>query len=165
MAKVMLVCAVPLVLVWLAATVFLVAAGREEGKGGGVEAVVIAMERGALNRSDRGDPGGFFEISDPEVTYFDPFLEQPIRGLEALREYSREFYKGFPKDDVCSGEMTNVKVQVVGDVAVLTFNYTTKLEKSGRVNRWNTTEVYWKTKHGWRIIHTHWSFLKPALAK
>ena len=25
---------------------------------------------------------------------------------------------------------------------------------------WNATEVYRRTKNGWRIIHTHWSLVK-----
>jgi ketosteroid isomerase-like protein len=27
------------------------------------------------------------------------------------------------------------------------------------------TEVYRRDPEGWRIIHTHWSFLKPQLAQ
>ncbi|MFB3905299.1 MAG: DUF4440 domain-containing protein [Acidobacteriota bacterium] len=130
------------------------------GKDNDPASLIIAMERAALDRSDKGDPNGFLEISSPDVTYFDPFLDKPIRGLDALRTY----YRGFPSDEPASGEMHNVEVQVSGDVAVLTFNYTVKLEKSGQVNRWNTTEVYRRTKDGWRIIHTHWSFNKPVLA-
>lgn len=136
-------------------------AGLVRGKDNDVASVIIRMERAALDGSDKGDPSRFLEISAPDVSYVDPFLEQPIRGLDALREYC----KGFPSDEPGSGEMENAKVQVAGDVAVLTFNYTTKLEKSGRVTRWNCTEVYRQTKDGWRIISTHWSFLKPALAK
>ncbi|HXK60656.1 MAG TPA: DUF3225 domain-containing protein [Acidobacteriota bacterium] len=122
--------------------------------------VIIAMERAALDRSDKGDPGGFLEISAPDVTYFDPFLSEPIHGLEALREY----YKRFSVEEPVSGVMENIKVQFAGDVAVLTFNYTTRFPKSGREVRWNTTEVYRYTKDGWRIIHTHWSLRQPKLA-
>ncbi len=60
--------------------------------------------------------------------------------------------------------MSDANVQVAGDVAVLTFNYESTTEKSGRVTRWNSTEVYRRTPDGWRIIHTHWSYLKPRLA-
>jgi ketosteroid isomerase-like protein len=56
--------------------------------------------------------------------------------------------------------MSNSKVQVAGDVAVLTFNYATASERS-RGRGWNVTEVYRRTPNGWRIIHTHWSYLKP----
>ncbi len=124
-----------------------------------VPSTILAMERAALDRSDRGDPDGFLEISDPEVTYFDPDLERPIYGLEALRAY----YHTAPFSVQSSGEMSNAKVQSSGDVAVLTFNYTSKILKPQRVIRWNATEVYRRTSNGWRIIHTHWSYLKPQV--
>ncbi len=123
---------------------------------GETAAKIIAMERAAL---ERGDPDAFLEISEPEVTYFDPELEQPIHGLEALRAY----YHSFPASEPSSGTMTNAKVQVSGNVAVLTFNYTSRTSR--RVVRWNATEVYRQGINGWRIIHTHWSYLKPQLAK
>lgn len=122
--------------------------------------VILRMERAALDRSDRGDVGGFLEISAPDVTYFDPFLDKPIRGLDALRAYYAKMSGASGK-----GEMSNAHVQAAGDTAVLTFQYVYRFDNSDRAERWNTTEVYKKTKDGWRIIHTHWSFLKPALAK
>lgn len=33
---------------------------------------VLALERAALDRWGRGDPGGCLEICAPDVTYFDP---------------------------------------------------------------------------------------------
>jgi len=122
---------------------------------------IIAMERAALDRSDNGDPDGFLEISDPDVVYFDPFLEAPIHGLEALRAY----YRRNPGYEQGSGELINPRVQVLGDVAVLTFNYVSRRQRSRRITRWNATEVYRRTGDGWRIIHTHWSFTKPQLAQ
>lgn len=124
--------------------------------GGGAASEIIALERAALDRSDRGDPGGFLEISDPEVSYLDPFLEKPIHGLDALREY----YRGFRVAEPGSGEMVAPKVQLFGDVALLTFRYVTTTRRSRRVTRWNTTEVYRRTKAGWRIVHTHWSLVQ-----
>jgi ketosteroid isomerase-like protein len=122
------------------------------------QSMILAMERAALDRSDKGDPGGFLEISDPDVTYFDPLIEEPIHGLEALRAY----YRQWPALAPSKNEMTNAKVQVSGEVAVLTFNYTSKTPKG--VVRWNTTEVYRRGAKGWRIIHTHWAYRKPQLA-
>ncbi len=126
-----------------------------------VPSTILAIERAALDRSDRGDTEGFLEISDPEVTYFDPFLERPIHGLDALRAY----YHKAPASEQAPGEMSNVKVQSSGDVAVLTFNYASKTLKPQRVTRWNATEVYRRTSNGWRIIHTHWSYLKPQVTQ
>jgi len=120
-----------------------------------VAATIIAMERAALDRSDRLDPGGFLEISDPDVVYIDPSLERPLVGLDALRKYYESFANsGSP----VVGEMLNAKVKVTGDVAVLTFNYR---RTDGKGPRWNATEVYHMTRDGWRIIHTHWSYVKP----
>jgi hypothetical protein len=127
-----------------------------------VSSTIVAIERAALDRSDRGDPEGFLEISDPEVSYFDPTLERPIHGLGALRAY----YRSWPASEPASGVMSNVKVQGSADVAVLTFNYASKtLEPPQRVTRWNATEAYRRTSNGWRIIHTHWSYLKPQVTQ
>jgi len=124
-----------------------------------VAATIIAMERKALDQSDQLDPEGFLKISDPGVVYIDPGLERPIVGLDNLRKYYKSFgSSGTP----APGEMLNSKVQVMGDTAVLTFNYR---RKDGKEPRWNATEVYHKTKDGWRIVHTHWSYIKPQAPK
>ncbi|MFB3853868.1 MAG: nuclear transport factor 2 family protein [Vicinamibacterales bacterium] len=122
-------------------------------------ATIIAMERAALDRSDELDPEGFLEISDPGVVYIDPALERPIVGLENLRKYYESFGgSGTP----AAGEMLDSNVQVMGDAAVLTFNYR---RKDGKGPRWNATEVYRRTEEGWRIVHTHWSYIKPQPPK
>jgi ketosteroid isomerase-like protein len=49
---------------------------------------------------------------------------------------------------------------------VLTFNlisYRTDDGDERVVSTWNSTEVYRKTSAGWRIAHSHWSFVKPEL--
>lgn len=120
-----------------------------------VAATIIAMERAALDQSDRLDASGFLKISDPGVVYIDPGLEQPIVGLENLRKYYGSFAVG---GTPTPGEMLNAQVQVVGDTAVLTFSYR---RKDGKEPRWNATEVYHRTRDGWRIVHTHWSYIKP----
>jgi hypothetical protein len=121
---------------------------------------IISLERAALDRSDRGDAEAFLELSDPSVSYFDPSLAEPIRGLKALAAY----YRGLPKYEGGTGEMFNADVQVAGDVAVLTFRYDSKVTRTGHVTHWNATEVYRRTPAGWRIIHTHWAYNKPNLA-
>lgn len=124
-----------------------------------VAATIIAMERAALDQSDRLDAGGFLAISDPGVVYIDPGLEQPIIGLENLRKYYGSFAVG---GTPTPGEMLNSQVQVAGETAVLTFNYR---RKDGKEPRWNATEVYHRTRDGWRIVHTHWSYIKPQAPK
>ncbi len=136
---------------------FLIAAAPEKQD---VASVIIKMERAALDRSDKGDTDGFLEISDPDVVYFDPFLDEPIHGLKELTAY----YHKNSGDDPGRGEMLRTRVTVAGDMAVLTFNYVSTKPGSGSTRCWNATEVYRRSQGVWRIIHTHWSLTKPVLA-
>jgi hypothetical protein len=56
-------------------------------------------------------------------------------------------------------ELINPKVQLVGNAAVLTFNYLSR-DASGAEERWNCTEVYRHDGRQWQIIQTHWSRTK-----
>ncbi len=114
------------------------------------------MERAALDRWGKGDPSGFLEISAPDVVYFDPFTERRLDGIDALTALYEKIRGQVHVDRY---ELLNPKVQLVGDAAVLTFNY---VSYSGeKENRWNCTEVYRRADASWCIIQTHWSFTQP----
>jgi ketosteroid isomerase-like protein len=121
---------------------------------------IIAMERSALDRWGNGDPSGFLEISDKDVVYFDPLQPKRINGIGELRALY-ESIRG--KVRVARYELLEPRVQVVGDAAVLTFNYTSE-GFDGSTSRWNCTEVYQRRNNEWRIIQTHWSLTQPKLA-
>lgn len=115
-------------------------------------AAIIALERAALDRWGRGDPSGYLEISAPEVTYFDPYLPHRLDGHPALAEWYAPLTGTIHIDH---DEMLNPRVQLAGEVAVLTFNLASS---SGAMEmNWNCTEVYRRYGEDWRIIHTHWS--------
>jgi len=62
--------------------------------------------------------------------------------------------------------MLGAAVQHVGDVALLSFNLVSYRTDDGReraISRWNSTEAYRRTPQGWRIFHSHWSFIRPEL--
>ncbi|MBI5244519.1 MAG: nuclear transport factor 2 family protein [Elusimicrobia bacterium] len=122
---------------------------------------IVAQERKALDRWGNGDPGEFVELSAPEVTYFDPHLERRIDGQEALRDYYASLAGKIRIDRY---ELLNPKVQVHGDIAVLTFNYVSWSTAGGKTteSRWNCTEVYARIDREWRIIQTHWSLTRPG---
>lgn len=124
-----------------------------------VSAQILALERRALDRWGKGDPDGFLEINDPDVVYFDPFQPARIDGLPALRQLYNE-WRG--KIRIDSYEIVDPKVQVHGDVAILTFRFVSQGSESKM--HWNTTEIYRRREEGWRIIHSHWSFTQPKLA-
>lgn len=121
---------------------------------------IIAMERAALDRWGKGDPDGFLEVSDPEVVYFDPFVERRINGREELKKLYEQV-RG--KIHIERYEMIDPKVHIEGDVALLTFNFVS--HGSEGAMRWNTTEVYRRKDGKWRIVHTHWSLTQPKLAQ
>lgn len=120
-----------------------------------IAAAVLALERAALDRWGKGDPDGFLEICDPEVSYFDPFQERRVDGREALGALYDTF-KG--QVQIERDEIVDPRVQVVGDVAILTFNFVS-FGSEGAAH-WHATEAYRRYQETWRIIHTHWSLLK-----
>ncbi len=117
---------------------------------------IIGMERAALERWNHGDPYGFLEISHPDVVYFDPSQERRLNGLAALTSLYEPVGGQIRVDRY---EIIDPKVQVYGDVALLTYNYLS--ERQGETQHWNCTEVYLKSPGSpWRIVHTHWSRTK-----
>jgi hypothetical protein len=46
---------------------------------------LVALERSALDRWIRLDPQGYLDLQAPEVTYFDPFTERRVDGLDAMQ--------------------------------------------------------------------------------
>ena len=90
--------------------------------------------------------------------------DKRIDGLDAIKVMQAPITG---KVHVDRYDMIDPKVQHHGDIAVLTFNllsYRTGADgKETVVGRWNSTEVYRKTGGTWRIIHVHWSYLKPEL--
>ena len=120
--------------------------------------LLIGMERAAMVRWGNGDPDGFLEISDPDVSYFDPFTDRRLDGIESLRALYHQIRGQVRLDRF---EFLEPRVQVAGDAAVLTFRF--ESHGSDGSMQWNTTEVYRKTEAGWRIIHTHWAFYRPRL--
>jgi len=66
-----------------------------------------------------------------------------------------------------SYDMQNISVQSHGDVAVLSYNlYNSGATFDGQVppNRpWNSTKIYARIGGQWKIVHDHWSYIKPEL--
>jgi ketosteroid isomerase-like protein len=128
---------------------------------------IIALERAALDRWINSDPQGYLDLFAPAVTSFDPFQEKRVDGLEAMKTLlaSVKNLKGRIKDP--RYEMIAPKVQHHGDVALLSFNLINygKLPDQPEtvLARWNSTEVYARINGKWKIIHSHWSFIKPEL--
>jgi ketosteroid isomerase-like protein len=125
-----------------------------------VEEQILALERAALDQWGQGDPHRYLEISAEDVTYFDPFVDRRLDGRAALAAWYDPL-RGKIKID--RDEIIDPRVQVIGDAAILTFQFVS--QGSEGAARWNCTEVYRRASETWQIVHTHWSFTKPPLAK
>jgi ketosteroid isomerase-like protein len=128
---------------------------------------IITLERAALDRWIRLDPQGYLDLQAPEVTYFDPFTERRVDGLEAMQERAAPIRNMKPPFTDPRYDMLDPKVQHHGDVAILTYNLTNYGRLSGGpetvLARWNSTEVYARSGETWKLVHSHWSFTKPDL--
>jgi ketosteroid isomerase-like protein len=130
---------------------------------------IIGLERSALDRWIQADPDGYLSLYATDASYFDPFREKRVDGLDELnarmapmRGMALPFTE--PRYD-----MIDPVVRVEGNIAVLSFNLVNYGKPSGSavetvLARWNATEVYRESDGVWRIIHTHWSFTQPQLA-
>jgi ketosteroid isomerase-like protein len=130
---------------------------------------IVSLERSALDRWIRADPDGYLGLYAKDATYFDPFCEKRLDGLDELNRRTaamRGLTLPFTEPRY---EMINPVVHVDRDTAVLTFNLVNYGKPLGTTEetvlaRWNATEVYRNMDGAWRIIHTHWSFTQPRLA-
>lgn len=123
----------------------------------GGEHPVIALERGALTRWCKGDPGGFIELAADDIVYFDPFLECRLDGKEAFVGLMERIRGAVSAD---SFEIGKPVVQERNGLAVLSFNFTSRAESE--LFRWNATEVYRLDDGEWRLIQQHWSMPRAA---
>lgn len=125
---------------------------------------ILSLEKAAMERWRNGDPWGFIEITAEEIIYMDVGQTRPVVGLEAFTAYMRQF-EG--KINFQRAEFIEPRVTVIGDAAVLSYNFrSTVLAPDGKIasqTPWNATEVYFRRAGQWKIVHTHWSFIRHRL--
>jgi len=127
---------------------------------------ILALERAALNRWNKGDVEGSLEIYADDVSYFDPITEKRIDGLPAMQEYFRTLWAG--KVHIPRSQIVNPQVVTDGNLAVLSYNLVNSMHAADgsetEGTRWNSTQVYRRTGDQWRVVHVHWSFTRhPAV--
>jgi len=84
---------------------------------------LVALERSALDHWIRLDPEGYLDLQAPEVTYFDPFTERRVDGLDAMQLRLAPMKKMKPPFTDPRYDMIDPKVQRHGDVALLNCPY------------------------------------------
>jgi ketosteroid isomerase-like protein len=127
------------------------------------EKIIVAKEKMILDEWGKGHTMIFSDNSSDEITYFDPSLEKRLDGKTEFIELLKPIENTFT---IIKYEMLNPKVQVHGDIAILSYNlvdYSKNQYGDEQKSLWNTTEVYKRLKNDWKIIHSHWSLTKPEL--
>jgi ketosteroid isomerase-like protein len=125
---------------------------------------IVTLERRALDRWGKGDPGGFLDLYGADITYFDPVTAARVDGHQAMADYYRPFVG---KIQIPRYEMLSPHVIVEGNMALLTYNLVTYAQDARGVesvgSRWNSTVVYQRRGGTWKSIHSHWSYTRhPA---
>lgn len=124
---------------------------------------ILTLEREALDRWGHGDPGGFLELYDDDISYFDPVTDARIDGHEAMTEYYRPWIDRIRVDRY---DIVNPQVVIEGDMALLTYNLVNfaRNEQGDEIvgSRWNSTAVYRRIRGVWKSVHSHWSYTRHA---
>lgn len=127
----------------------------------GPAAEIMGLETRALERWRKGDPAGLLALYAPDATYFD--ADTPCR-LSGYPELKKEFEARMGKTRFDVMEFVSPRLQLFEDAAVLFYQFlATSLNPDGTVRSrgpWNRTEVYAKTDGAWKIVHSHWSYIK-----
>src|SRR5512140_655759 len=120
---------------------------------------ILTIEKQAMERWRNGDPMGFVEISDRDLISIDPGLAKPILGINEFTSSMKQLTGKIHYD---GSEFIDPGLVIIGDAAVLSYNYCSSVISSGQKvvseTRWNATEVYFRRADQWKIVHTHWSY-------
>jgi uncharacterized protein (TIGR02246 family) len=120
-----------------------------------VARAVIARERASFEAWQRKDKNFFADLMADDATYFgamNPYLETDPKQnfLPKFEKYTEMFkFEDF--------QMYNPRVQVYGDVAVLTYNTAASVNMGGRSMNYTgkMTSVYLRQGDKWRVVHGH----------
>lgn len=126
-----------------------------------IAAQIIAREKSSVEAWQRKDKAFFADFLAEDATYFSPmspYLDAEPRAnfLPKFEQYAEMF----KYNDV---QMYNARVQVYGDVAVLTYNNSVSGSMAGQHISYTgkMTVVYLKQGNTWRVVHGHES-MNPA---
>ena len=118
---------------------------------------VIAKEREALDQWSAGNPDDFSINMAEDVTYMDDIgAHSRLNGFEEVQSYLSSLDGMIPPH---SYEMQNPRVQVYGNVAILTFWYLGSVDGQAGAP-WKATSVYYFADEDWKMVHANWSRVK-----
>ena len=134
-------------------------AGLREKKEAAALKELLALESAALDGwYGESNPTLYAQQFADKATYFDPWVGGRVED-SPIKEYVMTFMGKVPKVNF---EIPNPRVDLYGNMAILTFNLNAILAKDGTVTPWNVTLVYTRTKDGWEKVHANWNYMNAA---
>ena len=123
-----------------------------------IEQTILALERESLDNWSKGDPVGFSKNFAVDATYFDDIgAQKRIDGIEALTTYFTALDGQIPPHKY---ELVTPKVQVYGDIAILTLQYHAMSLENEPGPPWKATSVYQLKDDKWQVVHANWSLVQ-----
>jgi len=120
-----------------------------------VDKTIIAREKAAVEAWQKKDKAFYMDYLADDATFFgprSPYLEtEPkVNFLPKFEIYTDQF-------KVLDFQMYYPRVQVYGDMAVLTYNEVVTVSFGGKTveHAGNVTSVYVKQGNTWRVVHGH----------
>jgi ketosteroid isomerase-like protein len=120
-----------------------------------VARAVIAREKASSEAWQRKDKAFFAGFMADDATFFgamNPYLETDprVNFIPKFEQYSEMF-------KILDTQMYNPRVQVYGDIAILTYNSASTVNMGGRVINYTgkMTSVYRRQGDTWRVVHGH----------
>lgn len=124
----------------------------------GVEEDIIALAKSQWAADMAKDPVKMMETVADDYTEFNSDYPTRIDGKALNARFAEAFTKN--PGSVIVAEMANPKVQVYGDVAILTYNYLgMNRDKDGvtHPNAAKSTRVYAKIGGTWKLVHANFA--------
>ena len=118
---------------------------------------ILTNEHAMWERWSAGDPLGFAENFHDDATLFrwhDVQALARLDGIEEIQEYLAAFKGIIPAHKY---EMVDPKIQIHGEIAIMTFEYHITMPDGESVIRWKATDVYHLVNGDLKIVHSHWS--------
>jgi hypothetical protein len=125
-----------------------------------LEEAILAQAGSDLDRWSHGDTEGYGQSAADDVTYFhNAPAHARVDGVRAFREFLSALKGQIPPHNY---EIVHPKVQVYGDVGILTLQYHAFTPAGEPLARGRGTSVYRLAGEAWKMVHTHWSVLEDA---
>ena len=106
---------------------------------------------GLMGSAFKGFGKGFAE----DATYFDDVAATTrLDGKQEIINYFSTLAGLVPEHDF---ELVDPKVQVYGDIAILTLHYHGSINDTAIGQPWKATSIYRFQEGDWKVVHAHWS--------